>query len=104
MEDYGVDPDAPRHPWVVLWFLTRPFSWLHRPLLSFLRWFLALLFQSLMSDTSTVDTRESSWFGAEKVRTATISAARYATTTARSYMLASPSEEVVMGFGDDEYI
>lgn len=42
MVGYGVDPWSPRPPYVTITLLTRPWSWLWRPLLSLAKWLVRL--------------------------------------------------------------
>ena len=47
MVDYGVDPFAPRPPYITLTLLTRPWAWLWRPLLSLTKWVVRLCLSTL---------------------------------------------------------
>lgn len=85
MVGYGVNPDAPRLPFVTVTMLFRPFRWLWRPAFRVV----GVLYRSLMEDQSVKRAT---------VRTAT-TAVRYTTR-----VLAQPTAEAGLGMGDDEYI
>ena len=86
MDGFGVDPDAPRLPFVTVTVLSRPFRWLWKPIVGSLVWAGKAIYQSFAVG--------------EGVRTAgTQRAARF---TTRIFSQATAESDLSMA--DDEYL
>lgn len=50
MKDYGVDPDAPEPPYVTITVLSRPFTFIWRPLFILVKWIVQIVSTAIFSE------------------------------------------------------